>query len=147
MAQNTRKEFISRTHKLLEQYDRFLPNDAERYEITLRLNTCVGLLFVGRQYFERSIPAEALENIGLTAHNVRTCKNNAGRNESINTRTVSRHLRNAIAHARFEFINENGVVKSIRFRDKSDRVGETFDMTLNCEEFVSLTEWYFHVFN
>lgn len=146
MAQNTIKEFITRTHKLLKQYDDIKLDTSERYEITLRLNAYVGLLLVGQQHFKSAIPLDYLENIGLSTKKVLISKDHrTGADETINTQTVSRHLRNSIAHARFEFINENGMIQSIRFLDKRGRM-ITFDMTLTCDEFIKYTDWLFHVF-
>lgn len=146
MEQRTRKDFITRTHKLLEQYDSFHLNIEEKYEITLRLNACVGLLLVGQQHLKRAIPLDDLENIGLLSKNVLVCKDHkTGEDEDVNTQSLSRHLRNSIAHARFEFINEKKMIKSIRFRDKKGRT-TTFDMILTSDEFITYTDWLFDVF-
>ena len=145
MALNSRNEFIRRTYKLLEQYDSFALDEHERYEITLRLNACVGLLLVGRQHMTSKIPDAKLESIGLSTESVITCKDNKGEDECVTTLAVSRHLRNAVAHARFDFGNEKNVIRTITFHDKRGRI-ETFNMTLSCKEFIVLTDWLFKVF-
>ena len=146
MELKTRKEFIDRTHKLLEQYDSFQLGARNSYEITLRLNACVGLLLVGKQHLSNLIPLVKLESIGLSTQKVLISKDHrTGKDEDVNTRTTSHHLRNSIAHARFEFINDNGMIKSIRFHDKKGRM-ITFDLTLTCDEFIKYTDWLFNVF-
>ena len=59
MEQKVNYSFIERTQKLLEQYDKVNLPPEEKYEVTLLLNACVGLLFICREKFNDKLPNKA----------------------------------------------------------------------------------------
>ena len=140
--ENSRKIFVQRTHKLLEQYASFGANlpEEEQFEMTLLINACVGLIFVGYQDRRYKMPGELIDSIGIPLDSISTCKN--GKNDEPKTlKNVCKHIRNSIAHARFEFINANKKIHKIKFIDQTTNgTEETFNMTLTCEQFKTLIE-------
>ena len=132
-------QFVERTQKILEQYKKTQIPTGEKYEVVLLLNACVGLLFIGRQKYNSRIKQDKLETHGLNSKCVTICKDNNGADEDVNMRTVSRHVRNSIAHCRFDFINNSGNITGIRLYDKvSERAKDnTFEMAMDVSQFQS----------
>lgn len=132
-------QFVERTQKILEQYKNIqLPVD-EKHEVVLLLNACVGLLFIGRQKYSNRIKKDKLEVHGLNSSCVSLCKDNQRKDEDINMQTVSRHVRNSIAHCRFDFVNKGGYIKGIKLYDKVKETDKdlTFEMEMNISDFQS----------
>lgn len=140
------KAFIERTNKLIKQYTELDIPEKDRYDITLRLNACIGLLFVGHEKSNYNIPDYPLEKIGLKTSDVLCCTTQNGNDEEINAKSVCHHIRNAIAHARFKFMNQNKTITSIRFIDQANSGSMTFDLTLSCDDFIKFTDWLYSVF-
>ena len=53
--------------------------------------------------------------------------------------TISRHVRNSIAHCRFDFINKGGYIEGIKLYDKVKEADKdlTFEMEMNISDFQS----------
>lgn len=111
------KEFICRTLDLLKQYETCC--GTIKFEDTLFLNLCVGLLIIPQQtYFEQF---RFLENTIVDKNNwgINTNDIDAGEKDVFN---IIRHIRNSISHKRFELISENSYdITHIKINDKVHR--------------------------
>ena len=56
MEQKYSTDFIERTQKLLEQYDKLFLKNSEKFEVTLLLNACVGLLIICTEKYDNKLP-------------------------------------------------------------------------------------------
>ena len=126
MEQKVNYDFIERTQKLLEQYDNVKLPPEEKYEVTLLLNACVGLLFICKEKYNDKLPDSAakLDEIKNCVIICRTYDDSSKTvvNEEKTVASICRHLRNSIAHCNFSFnstkqINRKKVITSIIFRD------------------------------
>lgn len=106
------KEIITRTLKILDEY-------TGKYEDTLLLNMCVGLLIIPKESLYTKLPKEDVSedkwNIDLSCISFEEHKDKS-------VKTTLRHMRNAIAHNRICFENHNmsGTdITHIRFEDIS----------------------------
>lgn len=111
-------DFVTRTKKILEQYDNidFPSNGKEKYEVTLLLNCFVGLLILPKEHWYDKLPTtgEIDENEwGINPAHITIID---GGVKSV--QKVVEHLRNSVAHYRFTLIgDENGEIESIEFKD------------------------------
>lgn len=111
------KEFICRTLKLLKQYETCC--GIVKYEDTLFLNLCVGLLIMPQQtYFDQFKVLEHTIvdkiNWGINVNDI-----DVGEKDVFN---IIRHIRNSISHKRFELISENSYdITHIKINDKVHR--------------------------
>lgn len=99
---NIEKEFVERT---LKNYNR-LKHYPDIYEITLLINSTVGLLFIPKEKINNKLCNDLLDKELLTqlqGYIVVNTYNQKGKNESFNQ--VIRHIRNAIAHGKFKFLS------------------------------------------
>ncbi len=131
-------EFIERTKKLLEQYDKpeVVPNQEEKYEVTLLLNCCVGLLILPQSEWKKKIPKEEISSVqwGIDPSKISICKNSKLVDEPKSLQNVARHLRNSISHYHFTVLeNENEKIGSIKFEDKTSKGYQTFELTIEIE--------------
>lgn len=116
------KEFICRTLKLLKQYETCC--STTKYEETLFLNLCVGLLIMPQQtYFDQFKVLEHTNvdkiHWGINADNIDT-----GEKDVFN---IIRHIKNSISHKRFELISENSYdITHIKINDKVHRDDKEF---------------------
>ena len=126
MEQKVNYNFIVRTQKLLEQYDNVKLPPEEKYEVTLLLNACVGLLFICKEKYNDKLPDSTakLDEIKNCVTICRTYDDSSKIvvNEEKTVASICRHLRNSIAHCHFSFnstkqINKKRVITSIIFRD------------------------------
>ena len=109
MEQKYKYDFIERTQKLLEQYDRQLLTEEEKFEVTLLLNASVGLLFICKEKYNDMFPTNVKHlDIIQNAVAIETDK-------SISN--ICRHIRNSIAHCNFELNSSARKIKSITFTD------------------------------
>lgn len=130
-------QFIERTKSLLEQYDKLevVPNQEEKYEVTLLLNCCVGLLILPQSKWHVRIPQEEISSLqwGIDPSKISICKSKSLVDEPKNLQNVTRHLRNSIAHHNFTILkNENEEIGSIEFKDFPPRTKstKTFELTI-----------------
>lgn len=152
MEQKVNYNFIVRTQKLLEQYDNVELPPEEKYEVTLLLNACVGLLFICKEKYNDKLPDSAakLDEIKSCVNICQTYDDSSKTviKEEKTVASICRHLRNSIAHCNFSFnsskqVNKKKVITSIIFRDscmveyrdkknkKRKRVEKTFDAEIN----------------
>lgn len=102
-------DIIERTLKLLEQYDKQLLQEDEKFEVTLLLNACVGLLFVCKEKYEDKLP--------INAKHLYTIQAAVTIETDISLFSICRHIRNSIAHCNFELNSSAKKVSSITFKD------------------------------
>lgn len=140
-------DFVNRTKKLISQYENFQIDEKERFEVTLLINCFVGLLITPQQHWIDEIPETLIRNKewGLKKEYFRICKDTNG-NELLDIKQVTRHLRNSVAHYRFQvFSNQNDIIKSIKFTDKNNN-GITFEAEIpisKLKEFlITLSNWF-----
>ena len=130
------KEFICRTLELLNQYETCC--GTPKYEYTLFLNLCVGLLIIPQQaYFDQF---KALERTivnknewGINTEDIYTGE--------IDIFNVIRHIRNSISHKRFELVSENSseithiIVKDEGIDNRSIKIIQTFNAKFPITDF------------
>lgn len=110
-------DFVERTKKILEQYDNidFSKNENEKYEVTLLLNCFVGLLILPKEHWYKRLPTSEIneKEWGINPSQIKCIEGDV---KSVNE--VVRHLRNSVAHYRFQaFSNEKKEIGSIKFED------------------------------
>ena len=134
------KEFISRTIVLLKQYEKCrCINTEHRYENTLFLNLCLGLLIIPKQAYDAEFKLLRKEKITKEFWGI---KADLG---EYNVYDVIRHMRNGIAHSRCEFLSkDNKTITHISIKDVDRDESETFNVTLTIQEF---TKFVLSVYN
>ena len=140
------KDFICRTLELLKQYETCF--GTVKYEDTLFLNLCVGLLIMPQQtYFDQFKVLEhtIVDKIhwGINADNIDT-----GEKDVFN---IIRHIKNSISHKRFELISENSceithiVVKDKGIDKSTNNIIQTFEAKFPMADFknfvINITEY------
>lgn len=115
MTYNPEEDFIKRTKKLLEQYESNTSNE-EKYEVSLLLNCCVGLLLLPKERHFSKINNNLLLNSdwGISESDIIITENNPK-----SVKNTIRHLRNAIAHDGFKFLEpeDGNEIEKIKFTD------------------------------
>lgn len=120
----TNHDFLSRTIKLVNEYD-------GKWDATMFMNACVGLLFIATEKYSKEIESLGTKDfftdlIDTTKINICRKYIKSKRNykeEEKNLLNVSRHIRNSIAHCNFEMTKGNrNTVSSIKFQDFYERV-------------------------
>ena len=108
------KEFISRTLKLLRQYETSC--SITKYEDTLFLNLCVGLLIIPQQaYYDQFKPLQHT-SVDKKEWSIDIQMISVGEKDVYN---IIRHIRNSISHNRFELISKNSYeITHIIVKDK-----------------------------
>ena len=137
-------DFIDRTKKIIKQYDNLVvPKEEEKYEVTLLLNCMVGLLILPQQNWFNNLPTDLITNKswGIDEAEIKVIKDRELKDEDKTVANIARHLRNSIAHYRFEaFNNSKDEINSIKFEDyiccKKNNIEikeQTFEATINLE--------------
>lgn len=118
------KEFLTRTVKLIKNYK-------GRFDATLFMNACVGLLFIATEKYGKKIKkldsAQLFEKV-IDVSKIAVCRKYIWRkrkfeDEDFNIFNVCKHFRNSIAHCNFEFKKgKNGLVETVSFQDFYERV-------------------------
>ena len=107
-------DFIKRTLGILEQYEQCSPLElGEKYEITLFVNCCVGLIVIPQQVIYDSVPSDRLDNSWdiqndyiIMFKGERTIKK------------FVRHIRNSIAHGHIQLTSDNeSEITHVEFED------------------------------
>jgi hypothetical protein len=101
-------DFIKRTKTILAQYDSFQIVEKDKYEVTLLINCLVGLLILPQQNWFDQLPTEltSQKEWGIKPEHISRMKSG----ETKNVKDIARHLRNSIAHYKFEDFDKTGVV-------------------------------------
>ena len=123
-------DFINRTKKIIKQYHAIQEN--EKYEVTLLLNSFVGLLILPQQYWYDHLPETSLneKEWGISQEMIKFIQ----KDEIINVKNVVRHLRNAISHYHFHaFGDDNKNISHIKFEDFDKQLNKTFEANLRVE--------------
>lgn len=108
------KEFISRTLKLLRQYETSC--GITKYEDTLFLNLCVGLLIIPQQAYYDQFQSLQHPFVDKKEWSIDIRMISVGEKDVYN---IIRHIRNSISHKRFELISENSYdITHIIVKDK-----------------------------
>ena len=118
----TKYNFIERTQKILHQYDKFVPQNEDYFDVTLLLNCCVGLLLVsnekGKNTFLRK-DKKTLKEWNINESDITLIRNGNLENEKKTLFNVCKHLRNSIAHCLFSAFAEGSgkTIDKIEFKD------------------------------
>lgn len=150
------KIFIERTRKALKQHVRNLAVGEISYDRTLFINACVGLLLVPNATIYDELPNIPINEWGISADKIRMKDGDGNELDELKTvQEVVRHLRNAIAHNRFDFNSGNNVesipIDNINFIDinhglykrrkhHKEKVVAEFGVELTYEEFKQFIE-------
>lgn len=138
-------EFIRRTIILLEQYKqcKFISRE-DKYENTLFLNMCLGLLIIPRQAYHSKL--ERLKNENAT-NEFWGIPDDAICLGTKNVYDVVRHMRNGIVHNHCEFLSEDKEnISHIMINDFKPNGLHNFSIKLTTQkfsEFVLLISNYF----
>lgn len=118
-------DFVHRTKRILEQYQKLQLSDNDKYEITLLINCFTGLLILPQQYWFDNLPASIIneKEWGIKTEYINTI---SGNNKSV--KEVVRHLRNSVTHYNFiVFDNQKKEIRSIKFKDYNRSEVLTFE--------------------
>ena len=147
---NQEFDFITRTKKIIEQYDSFKIDEKDKFEVTLLLNCLIGLLILPQQYWYDSLPTDIIsqKEWGINSEHISSIK----KGETKNVKDVARHLRNSIAHYRFKaFDNSSDKISSIKFEDFDPNGSKTFEAIIplpNLRQFTNrLTDIFINEMN
>lgn len=146
--------FIKRTQMALRQHGRRLKKGEISYDRTLFINACVGLLLVPSATIYDKLPNSSINEWGISAEKISMKDSDGNELDELKTvQEVVRHLRNAIAHNRFEFKCEDDgksvPIDDINFIDishkhiekiKRKKVVAEFEVKLTYEEFKAFIE-------
>jgi len=108
MEYKAKEEFIPRSIKIMEQYDKFIvikdDSDQKYYEVTLLINCAFGILVSILDLYESKIPNEDISNEwGISKSNISTCLAvGSHREDRQHVYDIVKHIRNSIGHALFE---------------------------------------------
>lgn len=120
-------DFVSRTREILTQYQMLnLPED-KNYDVTLFINSCIGLLFIAKE--TGNLPTGTIQQYGLMSTQIH--KNNKLDAES-ELEAICRHVRNSIAHNRFKTSGQP--IDALYFEDRNE-TDTTFFMEVSLTEF------------
>ncbi len=143
-----RLDFVRRSRLLIEN-----PKEAidKEYDVTFALNACVGLLFVLNQYTKNDRRKNTIEELQSTYYHESlksTYPKDLVNDHSIKKQNLLEHLRNAIAHDRFEVQGEKKKIETIVFKDQKykgkgdNRTLMEFSIELKVDEFKNLIIGY-----
>jgi HEPN pEK499 p136 len=110
------RAFMERSLELVKQY-------RGPYDATLLLNCLLGLLIVPKEACIHAIPKDPISNLrswGISPDSIKDFgHSNSEDSNPRNLRGLVWHLRNAVAHFRFEPRPTRGEVKAFHFSDES----------------------------
>ncbi len=121
------RDFIVRTLKIIEQYDRHVVGHvqkSEQFEITLLINCLLGLLVLPKERCYAQIPYVPVERFGewgLPPDFIRSWGNGAG-NPGPKERDLAQvihRMRNSVAHLRVEAHANSGEIAELEFSDRN----------------------------
>ena len=121
-------DFVKRTKDILIQYESLNVPEHEKYDITLLVNSCVGLLFVAKEC--RVFPVGNPSQYGLGKAQI--SKNMKYSNET-ELYAICRHIRNSIAHNMFK--SSGRPINRLCLEDKNQSGKLTFHMEVDIHDF------------
>jgi len=141
-------DFVDRTKQIIKQYDNgIIPAEKEKYEVTLFLNCLVGLLILPQQKWYDDLPTNITtsNDWGIDEAEIKIIKNSNLKDEDKTIANIAKHLRNSVAHYRFEvFSDEKKEIKDIEFTDfkGKEKIEEekTFEAKISVESLRKFTE-------
>lgn len=113
---NQECDFINRTKKIIEQYEKNNLPKEDRFEVTLFLNCLVGLLILPQQHWFDNLPPTIIseDEWGINEDHISFIKPG----ETKNIKAIATHLRNSVAHYYFKaFDNSSQEISCIKFED------------------------------
>jgi hypothetical protein len=135
--ENQDLDFVKRTKEILKQYDNYQIEKSTKYEVTLLLNCCVGLLLLPQERVFDELPATIInkEEWGISPDDIKTIIDNKKNVELKNIQNIARHLRNSIAHYRFTAKPDKvDDIKEITFIDYLFKsTTKSFEITITIE--------------
>ena len=132
-------DFMERTKELIENY-------RGKYKASAIINSSIGLLFVATEKFQKEINRASktitIEKWGLKPFKISLCgrvkKDGSFLEETMTLATVSRHIRNSLAHCHFtQIVNgTNSRISGFELTDYSYRKPrrKTFEMEVSLDE-------------
>ena len=130
-------DFMERTKELIENY-------RGKYKASAIINSSIGLLFVATEKFQKEINRASktitIEKWGLKPFKISLCvrvkKDGSFLEETMTLATVSRHIRNSLAHCHFTQIVKNSRISGFELTDYSYREPrrKTFEMEVSLDE-------------
>lgn len=143
-------DFIDRTRKIILQYNDYIKNKdkSEKYEITLMINSFVGLLILPHEEWFNQLPNDliSLSDWGIDVTHINKIKNKYDDKKSV--KAVVNHLRNSVSHYNFiAFENINEEISYIQFKDYTDKSKtiETFDAKIPVENIIKFLDRFSQV--
>ncbi|WP_147405403.1 HEPN family nuclease [Orbus hercynius] len=120
---NGNLDFIQRTLDILER------NKDEKYNVTLLINCCIGLLVVPKEAFFDNIKTMALSQFNIdTAHLT-------AKNKDKNLQSIVRRMRNGITHFHLDFESRDNEINKITIKDRPSPDREfDFEITFEIKE-------------
>lgn len=121
-------DIVDRTLSIIQDYN-------GKFEVTLLLNCCVGLLVVPKEKHWEKVP-----KIELTQSNILWGLDKSaitfGKKEDYSLSNIVRRMRNSVCHFNIETIaDSNSNIEKIVFKDKNSfDLADTFEITLTCTQ-------------
>lgn len=144
-------DFISRTKEILEQYDKF--SIETKYEKTLFMNCCIGLLVVPQQWSDKNVPTihsmiSLLGQVddsdwGINSQDIKVNIPKKGFND-LSIENIAYHFRNSLCHYHFEALaKDTEKIDTLCIEDYyPDNVTKTFEMTISFDNFIKFVRKY-----
>ena len=144
-------DFISRTQKILEQYDK--SSIEMKYEKTLFMTCCIGLLVVPQEWNDKNDPA-IYNKISLSGQvdesdwgiNSLDIKENVPQKGfgDLSIENIAYHFRNSLCHYHFEALaKDTEKIDTLCIEDYyPDNVTKTFEMTISFDNFIKFVRKY-----
>ncbi len=122
-------DFINRTKKIIEQYQKMKYSKSEKFEVTLLLNCLAGLLILPQQNWFDSLPDVFVnqEEWGIKEEHISFIK----KGEVKKVKNIAKQLRNSISHCKFKaFENKSKDISIFKFEDYDSRRNKTFEASI-----------------
>lgn len=144
-------DFISRTKEILEQYDKF--SIETKYEKTLFMNCCIGLLVVPQQWSDKNdlnihnkITLSGLVDECVWGINSPDIKENIPKTgfTALSIENIAYHFRNSLCHYHFEALaKDTEKIDTLCIEDYyPDNVTKSFEMTISFDNFIKFVRKY-----
>ena len=144
-------DFISRTQSILEQYEKL--STEEKFEKTLFLNCCIGLLVVPQQWNDAKDSAihckTSLRGMvnkqdwGIDGSDIKVNHPRQGFTD-LSIENIANHFRNSLCHHHFEVLTKDiETIDTLCIEDYlPDNTTKTFEMTISFADFIKFIRKY-----